>query len=159
MSVGDAQHGEMSRLSFPVDARNGSTVTLRAAAPSNAAEQISAISSPARVATTPQTYAPTAVHPVKTSRYTDNPRARTHRGKCNCADAFNVASVISQAIPANTKMGVAAANGSQATASGAKPYTAAPDASSTLADTLWRNGVAKKTASRAPTPMTPSATP
>src|SRR6516162_7839948 len=129
----------MSRLSSPVDARNGSAATLRAAAPSNTAEQISAISSPARVATTPQKYEPTARDPVKTSRYTDNPRARTHRGRCSCAAAFNVANVISQAIPDNTKKGVAAANGSQAAASGAKPYTAAPAASSTLADTLWRN--------------------
>src|SRR6516164_10883062 len=159
MSVGDAQHGEMSRLSFPVDARNGSTVTLRAAAPSNAAEQISAISSPARVATTPHTYAPTAVHPVKTSRYTDNPRARTHRGNTSCASAFNVVNVISQAIPDNTKTGVAAANGSQATASGAQPYTAAPTASSALADTFWRTCAAITTASTAPKPISPSATP
>ena len=59
---------------------------------------------------------------MATSRYTANPRARTHRGNDNCAAAFNVVNVISHDIPDNTKMGVAAANGSQATASGAKPY-------------------------------------
>ena len=58
---------------------------------------------------------------MATSRYTDNPRARTQRGNDSCAAAFNVVNVISHAIPDNTKIGIAAANGSQTTASGAKP--------------------------------------
>src|ERR1700739_1286184 len=107
----------------------------------------------------PQAYAPIAWDPVETSRYTDNPRAITHRGNDSCAAAFNVVNVISQAVPDNTKKGVAAANGSQITASGAVPYAAAEGASSTLSDTFWRKRAATETASTEPRPMAPSATP
>ena len=72
----------MSRLSFPVDARNAEAGDdMRAAPPSNTADRVNATPSPSRVATTPQRYEPTACDPVKTSRYIDNPRARTQRGK------------------------------------------------------------------------------
>jgi hypothetical protein len=53
-SVGSGQAVEMSSLSIPVDGRNGSATTLRAAAPSTTAEPTIAISSLARVATAPQ---------------------------------------------------------------------------------------------------------
>ena len=96
---------------------------------------------------------------METSRYTDNPRAITHRGNDNCAAAFNVVSVISQAIPDNTKKGVAGANGSQTTASGAIAYAAAEAASSTLFDTFWRKRAATPTASTAPKPMAASVRP
>src|ERR1700739_3345690 len=107
----------------------------------------------------PQAYAPIAWDPVETNRYTDNPRAITHRGNDSCAAAFKVVNVISQAIPDNTKKGVAAGNGSQTTASTAIPYAAAQAASSTLSDTLRRKRAATATASTEPKPMAPSATP
>src|SRR6201998_699790 len=103
----------------------------------------------------PQAYAPIAWDPVETNRYIDNPRAITHRGNDNCAAAFNVVNVISQAVPDNTKKGVAAANGSQITASAAIPYAAAEVASNTLSDTLWRKRAAIPTANMAPKPTNP----
>ena len=75
------------------------------------------------------------------------------------AAAFSVVSVISQAVPDNTRNGAAAANGSQATASAARPYAAAHMASSALGDTFSRRGGGTATASTAPKPMAPSATP
>src|ERR1700753_2895104 len=107
----------------------------------------------------PQTYAPIAWDPVETSRYIDNPRAITQRGNDNCAAAFNVVNVISQAVPDNTKKGVAAANGSQITASAAIPYAAADPASSALSDTRRRKRVAIPTASMAPKTTNPSPAP
>src|SRR5271163_749878 len=158
-SVGVGHALETSTLSVPVFGRNGSTTTLRATRPNTTAEPSIATCRPARVAMAPQTYEPIAWDPVATSRYTANPRAITHRGNDSCAAAFNVANVISHAIPDNTRKGVAAANGSQTTATGARAYAAADAASSTLSDTRWRNRAATTAASTAPKPMAPSATP
>ena len=89
---------------------------------------------------------------MATKRYTDNPRARTQLGNVSWAAAFNVVSVISHAIPEITKNGIAAANGSHATASVATPYAAADAASCRLSDSLRRISPATATASTAPKP-------
>ena len=96
---------------------------------------------------------------MATKRYTDNPRARTQRGNVSWAAAFNVVSVISQAIPEITRKGNAAANGSQATATIATPYAAADAASCRLSDSLTRISPATVTASTAPEPTAATETP
>ena len=96
---------------------------------------------------------------METSRYTDSPRARTHRGNDIWASALRVVKVINHDIPDSIRTGIAVANGSHATASAAQPYATGDAAKSTLAETFWRKGTATTTASTAPKPMAAKAIP
>src|SRR5207237_4327990 len=63
-------------------------------------EYLSAVGTPTRVASAPQSALPSAIPPCNTSRYMDSARARSHDGDIVCAAMFKHASIPIQAIPA-----------------------------------------------------------
>ena len=96
---------------------------------------------------------------MATNRYTDNPRARTQRGNDSWAAAFNVVIVISHAIPDSTRNGIAAANGSHATATVATPYPGGGGRQQQVVRQSQRMAAATATASTAPKPTAATAMP
>src|SRR5882757_1872141 len=111
-------------------------------------------------ASTPHATEPTACPPMKTSWYTDNPRARTHAGRLSCIEALSVDSDSNQDAPPMTKApNTTAKIGTNASTAVATAKPAAPTVSKAFWPNRARSRDNRNAPSTAPAPRAPSSNP